>query len=176
MRFNLKAPVVKEGNWQMREGRLSYEAAVYAHEQGILALGFDRGQSLSFIMANEDFFADNPQRQKQLSSSGSISFAFIVASVIGSLAWHWWFFLPCLFAGFVVIAAKMKIGARNCSRIIIEEGLKNKELYNMIQDQDGWYFTAIHPLEEIEKMYQERDPAQDGPPPDSATGFFTTKI
>jgi len=171
-----KVPAIKAGDWQLREGRLTYEAAVYAHDQGILALGFDRSGSMNFIIQNENFFQDNPDRQRQLASTGTLVFGFIVIGLLGSFIWRWWFFLPCLVLAFVAVVVKMTTGAKNCSRIIITEALKNKELYDMIQEQGGWYFTAPHSLEEIEEMYEERDPAQDAAQSDEAPQFFTTKI
>ena len=139
-----------ETDWRVREGRLAYEVAVYAYEKNLLGLAIDREKAMDIMIDGKSAPIGSGLR-RAYTWSGLVGFGIMAAALILSFTWHWWAFLLGILASIIYWQAGKKI----FTRLMISEGLKYKDLYNYILDKDGWYFSTLQPLAELDKMYED---------------------
>jgi len=139
-----------EMNWRLREGQLTYEVAVYAYEKNLLGLAIDRETAMD-ILIKGDSSPVGPVLRRAYIWSGWVGFGIMAAALVLSFTWHWWAFLLGILASIIY----WQVGKKVFARMILSEGLKNKDLYNHILDKNGWYFSTLKPLAELDEMYEE---------------------
>ncbi len=141
---------MSDAQWSWREGELPYEAAVYAGERKLLKLGLDRSVAMDFVA--DDIGPDDRSGLGRFKArSGLLGFVILGVAVVFSFTWRWWAFLLGIGASVVYY----QLGKIVFARLLMSEGLKNKDIYDRILERGGWRFSSPRTLEELRRTYEE---------------------
>ena len=141
---------MSDAEWRLREGCLTYEAVIYAYDQNLLGLGIDRSKAMDLLI--DDQSIQSVARLRQLFNwSGLVGFGIMAAALVLSFTWHWWAFL----LGIAASIGYWQVGKKVFARLLLNEALRNKDLYNKILEKDGWYFSTSLSLDAIQRTYEQ---------------------